>query len=251
MKVSFMMITIDRFNVTPHVWKENIKNAKVDLPSDVELEFLVCDNGSLDKRIKEYFLKEDLHYFRNNAKNEGVGHAFNQLYLRSTGDFIAILGNDIKMPPGWLAKCLDFYKRVPKAGLIGHNWGHSGVPELTVQHGVGAHYLTPHLNRVFGAWFLSKALIEDLGLFDERFGLYGLEDSAMNEKVNRAGYNSFYLPFTRSSHLISDVGENSHYRKMKDRSLAENLQIFLNIVAEWDAGAPLKTPLPEMRDPLI
>jgi glycosyltransferase involved in cell wall biosynthesis len=246
-----MMLTIDRFNITPQVWEENIKNAKIGLPEGIELELLVADNGSKDQRIKDYFLNQKLHYFRNNMKNEGVGHAFNQLYLRSTGQYLAFLGNDIKMPAGWLAKAIEYHQKVPKAGILGWSWGHFGIPPMTEKHGVLAHHLSAPLNRVFGAWFMARSLVEELGLFDERFDKYGMEDSSMNEKVNRAGYNSFYLPHTKSSHLVHDVGEKSEYRKMKDDSLSKNLQIFLDIVKEWDNGAPLKTPLPEPKEPLV
>ena len=105
MKVSILMLTIDRFELTSRVWKHNLAAARYKLDRSIELECLICDNGSRDRRIVDFYRPHSnptIAYHRVNGINEGVGKAFNQLYLRSTGKFIAILGNDIEMPNGWL-----------------------------------------------------------------------------------------------------------------------------------------------------
>lgn len=251
-KVSVMMLTIDRFDVTSKCFEENIKRARQGCP-DAWFEFLVCDNGSKDRRIVNYFYdlgNGQQGYHRINSRNEGVGKAFNQLYLRSQGDILVFMGNDILMPAMWLEQALHYLRVVPNPGIVGFNWGHSGIPPTTSKFGIEAPWLNAQLNRVFGTWVMKRELVEKLGLFHEGYDVYGIEDSDFNERVNRSEHNSLYVPNLLSSHLVNDVGEDSEYRRTKDASLSKNLGIFCERVKAFDSGATLVEPLPTMRDPL-
>lgn len=250
--VSLLMLTIDRYDTTIKTLAANIESARANLPSDISLELLVADNGSTDRRVVTELRDHVLcSYHRDNQSNEGCGKAFNQLYLRSRGQWIVLLGNDIAMPTGWLAESLRYLEKVPKAGLVGIDWGHGGVPPLATKFEINAHWLTPQLDRVFGTTILKRELVEDLGLFSEEFGPYGLEDSDLNNRVNLAGYHSFYLPSPvwKSVHLEHDVGQVSGYRKMKDESLAKNLEIYARRVSEYPTKG-FREPLPEKRGPM-
>lgn len=251
MKVSLMMITIDRFEVTSECWKQIIASAKVKLDPSIQLELLVCDNGSKDPRIVAFMKQQNLHYHRINMHNEGVGKAFNQLLLRSTGKFCAILGNDIEMPNGWLNEAVRMLTLIPNGGLIGFDWGHGHTPPITRRFNIEAHWLDEKLNRVFGSWVFRRSMADTMGLFYEGYGPYGIEDSDVNERANRLGYNSCYLPNMKSRHLVWDSGMQTEYRRQKDESLSRNCTIFGERLKQWDAGTlELNEKLPEMRDPL-
>jgi GT2 family glycosyltransferase len=243
------MLTIDRFEMTSQTMEHNLKNAgKLHT-----LEVLIADNGSKDRRIVNHFAcHPQVTYHRVNSKNEGCGKAFNQLFLRSKGEYICLLGNDIEMPPGWCDEMVKYAHGVPNSGIIGMDWGHSGLPPMDLKFGIHGHWLTKQLNRVFGAWVLRREVIDKVGFFPDHYDVYGLEDSSFNERVNRSGFNSVYVPNThfKSSHLAPDVGENSEYRKMKDASMGRNLAFLHDDVYQWDRGKPLYEPLPQMRDPL-
>lgn len=247
MKVSFLTLTIDRFELTKATWEQNLTNASQGYRDQIEV--LACDNGSTDRRIVDYF-SGIAKYHRVNSRNEGVGKAFNQLFLRSTGDVIAMVGGDLLNPPGWLEAAVNMLYSVQNMGIVGIDWGHSGVPPLTNQHGRKAHWLTPQLNRIFGTCVFHRSLIERLGFFHEGYDVYGIEDSDWNERVNLAGYHSCYLPNMKCRHLVHDVGEQSEYRQMKDRSLSNNLAIFSERAPKFKSGElSLVEPLPPLRDP--
>lgn len=247
--VSLLMLTIDRFEITSKVWRQNIANAQVNLPPTVNFELLVCDNGSTDRRIVDFFAKDDVDYHRVNKRNEGVSHSFNQLFIRSSGDVIVLMGNDIQCDPGWLHEALRYAYGMPNSGIIGIDWGHGGVPPITRKLGVNAHHLNAQMNRVFGTWIMRRRVMDEIGLFHEGYGPYGIEDSDFNERVNRAGFNSLYIPHMRSHHLCNDVGNGTEYRKAKDQSLAKNCAIFNHRLTRFDADG-IREPLPPEREPL-
>lgn len=241
--ISIMMLTIDRFQETKKSLSHNLKELK-------DYELLVADNGSSDKRVIEYIASLKPKYHRINSSNEGVAHAFNQLFLRSSGDYIVLLGNDITLPVGWFAEAKKYIDHVPNCGIVGFDWGHGQIPPISKKFGAIAHYLTPKFNRVFGVWVLHRRVIENVGLFNQSFIGYGLEDSDMNERVNRAGFNSLYLPNMKSHHLCNDAGKTTEYRKMKDNYLKHNLGVFHSLIAQYDQGESIVAPLPIACNPL-
>lgn len=244
--VSCLMLTIDRFEMTSRVWEHNWLHR-----GHPDAEMLVADNGSKDRRIVDFFATRTA-YHRVNRWNEGVAHAFNQLFLRSKGRYICLLGNDIELPPGWLAEMVKYADGVPNSGIIGMDWGHSGLPPLTQQNGIWGHWLTPQLNRVFGVWVMRREVIEKLGFFPEHYDVYGLEDSHFNERVNRSGFKSVYVPAThfKSRHIGTGEHDAGEYREMKNKSMAQNLAFLHEDVARWDRGESLYSPLPEMKESL-
>jgi glycosyltransferase involved in cell wall biosynthesis len=246
--ISLFALTIDRFELSKKTIQTNIDNAEGYAP----MELLVADNGSKDKRIIDWVAHHPLtSYHRVNSRNEGVGHAFNQLYLRSKGEYLCFMGSDLELPKGWLREMLGYVRGVPNAGLVGMDWGHGGIPPLTFQHGSHAHWLTPHLNRIFGSWIMKRSVVEKIGLFAEEFGPYGLEDSDFNERVNRAGFLSLYVPNHnfKCKHLGIGDQDSGPYREMKNQSMAKNLGIFHHRMANYHLKGLIE-PLPEMRDPL-
>ena len=247
--VSCMMLTLDRFEITKTVLEKNLSAAS----RCHEIELLVCDQGSKDRRVVEYISKNPLlKYHRLNSTNEGVARSFNQLYLRSRGQYICLLGNDIECDDWWMDEMIKYSSGVPDSGIIGLSWGHSGLPPLTQRDGIWGHWLTPQLNRVFGVWLMRKEVIDRVGFFPEHYDVYGLEDSNFNERVNRSGFKSVYVPNThfKSKHVGTGEHDAGEYREMKNKSMARNLAFLHEDVAAWDRGKPLYEPLPEMRDPL-
>lgn len=244
--ISLLGLTWDRLEVTKHVFTHNLENAGV--PRE-EMELLVCDNGSTDPKVHEFVETLNPVYHRINSKNEGIGHSLNQLYLRSKGDIIVTFSNDIELPNGWAMIAKEYLAAVPNCGIAGFDWGHDSLPAITTQFGVKAHWLNPTLNRVFGTWILKRKVIEEIGFFCEDYGPYGIEDTDFNERVNLAGFHSFYMPGVISNHLVNDVGQDTEYRKMKDVSLHANCAVFNARAPKWHTDG-IREPLPPNRDPL-
>lgn len=246
--VSIFALTWERYDISQATFTMNLTNIMKAAP----YELLVCDQGSKDRRVVDFVSRiPNLVYHRKNSRNEGVGKSFNQLFLRSRGEYLCFMGSDLQLPPGWLQEMLGYARGVPDSGMVGMDWGHSGMPPLTFQNGSHAHWLTPSLDRVFGVWIMRRAVVEKIGLFHEGFDVYGLEDSDFNARVNLAGFKSLYVPNTywKCKHVGTGTQDSGEYRDMKNKSMAKNLPIF------WDRynnryPNGLKEPLPELREPL-
>lgn len=250
LKVSLLMLTMNRYELTSKTYLHNLAAARKNLDPNIQVETLICDNGSSDKRIVDFFKnRPEVSYHRINSQNEGVGRSFNQLYLRAWGDFIVLMGNDIEMPEGWLAEGIAYAEKVPNSGIIGWDWGHGGVPPVSRKMGYVAHWLNETQDKVFGAWLMRSIVVKTIGFFHDRFFPYGLEDSDFNNRVNLAGFNSLYVPNMKSTHLGGDVGDGTEYRAMKDKSLGDNLKILSDQIANYDIRGIVE-PLPERKDPI-
>lgn len=238
------MLTWDRFNETKQVLETNLSNLGLK-----DFELLICDQGSSDPRVIELIESYKPNYFRKNSKNEGVGKSLNQLFLRSSGDYIAFLANDILMPNVWAARAISALMKVPNAGLCGFDWGHSCTPPLSWKLGLEAHWLTPVLNRVFGCCVFKRKVVQEIGFFHEGYDVYGIEDSDFNERVNLAGFNSFYLSNARSNHIGVGASDAGEYRAMKDRSLAFNVGLFGERLKNFHLTGIVEPPC-DWRDPI-
>lgn len=246
MKISFMMLTLDRNDLTQQCFKDNMTHAGSKYWPDIEI--LIADNGSKDKRIVDWG-KSIATYHRANSINAGVAHEFCQLYLRAKGDIIVLLGNDLVNAPGWLEKGIEYAYAIPNSGIIGYDWQHGSTPPVSVKNGIRAHWLTPVLNRVFGTWVIRRRVIEEIGFFHEDFKVYSLEDSNFNDRVNLAGFNSCYLPDIKSVHKGTGHHDSGEYREMKNKAMAHNADVYGRLAAEYQSKG-IRYPLPPMKDPL-
>ena len=127
------MITWERFEVTRRTLETNLSRMTL---FNNNFETLICDQGSKDERIIKYIAERSPRYHRKNTMNEGVAHAFNQLFLRSQGEFICMMGNDIILPENWDKIAIEYINKVPNTGLVGFDWGHGGMPQITKKHSV-------------------------------------------------------------------------------------------------------------------
>jgi len=215
-KVSICLLTIDRFQMTKYCVNNAIENAGIDL-SDIEL--LVLDNGSTDKRTIEYGKKVSTKHV-SLPKNIGVASGYNILFKMATGDYICTIGNDIYLQKNWLKDLLYYAESIKKSGVSGiHCLLDKGI--FNKKYGV---YM-PSNGMIYSTTFFSKKLLNEIGGFDERLSGYGCEDSQFAWRSMMSGYNNYYIPNHSSTHLGEDFNTTSEYRKSKDENLKKNTEI--------------------------
>ena len=245
MKVSILLLTMDRYEYTVKTLEHNFSNHGY----DDEIELLWCDNGSKDKRVIEYVSKHPLlTYKRLNSVNEGVAKALNQLIIRANGEFLFFMANDILNDPNWLKECISIVKALPNVGLIGLQC--TLPPEtLTTVNGVSAHFasLTPGTCAIFGPTGFTKEAIIDVGGYSEEYSLYGIEDSCLNWRMHFSGRHLLYLPGIKSNHIGHDEAK-SEYRIFKNEQLEIAHQVAAKTMGLYNKDN-YRVKLAEPRDP--
>jgi GT2 family glycosyltransferase len=211
--VSILYLTIDRYPSCIENLKRNLANCGV--PRET-IEVLWCDNGSQDKRVVEEMTKI-ADYAHVNKENCGISRMLNQLIIRSTGQCIFQLGNDYEMPDNWLKSAIEFATNNQNVGMVGIAWCPDHVTEGPQPYG----------KPMFGPKLKTRALLDEVGAFDEMLSPYGLEDSDYHQRAVLAGFNNYYLPNIFCKHLGGDVGEKTAYRQMKDMAIRFNGPYFV------------------------
>jgi GT2 family glycosyltransferase len=211
MRVSVLYLTINRYPSCINNLKNNLN--KCGLPPE-EYEILWCDNGSTQPEvITGMSAMNRLAYAHVNKENCGISRMLNQLILRSHTEYVMQLGNDYDMPDKWLKALVDKAASTPGTGMIGIAWSHDHVHPSGVQ---------PIENPLFGCKLKTRAMLDEVGAFDEKLHCYGLEDSDYHIRSVLAGFKNYYLPGYISKHLGGDTNVVPEYRQMKDMCLRMN-----------------------------
>ena len=165
----------------------------------------------------------------NNQENFGFARAVNQGITLALADeavtHVMLINNDLQLTYGTLQELLQTYIKHPSAGIVSPVLKHSGS-----LYDWGGKYnrftaLVKHTNwenrpktilsvdHVAGAAMLiSRALVDSIGLFDERFFLY-YEDLDYCMRAKKAGFTSHINPQIVAEHAVS-AGSNAFRRTL-------------------------------------
>lgn len=194
-------------------------------------EIWVVDNNSRDDSVamvKERFPEVQL---ITNSDNPGFSKANNQAIRRASGKYILLLNPDTIVGEDTFQACFQFMEAHPKAGALGVRMldgsgqflpeSKRGFPKPFVAFckAFGLSRLFPQ-SRLFNRYhlgFLSekethrvdvlagafmwmrKSALEEVGLLDEAFFMYG-EDIDLSYRFVKGGYQNYYLPETAIIH---------------------------------------------------
>ena len=187
--------------------------------------------------------------------NAGFGAAINEGFRRSQAPFLAALNDDATAHPGWLealvaaiepradvGMCasqvrLAAERRLDSAGMLisgdgsGKQRGHLDPPEAFSR---SEEVLFPSGS----AALYRRAMLEEIGLFDEDFFLYS-EDVDLGLRARWAGWKCLYVPEAVVEHQYSrSAGRASPLKAY----YIERNRLFL-ILKNFPAGLLLRSPL--------
>lgn len=154
-----------------------------------------------------------------NQQNVGFGAAVNQAFRESTSRYLAVLNDDTIAHPDWLAALVHTMEMNPELGMCASQVRLAGDGRLdstgmllcpdgsSKQRGhlqSPAEYACP--DEVFfpscSAATFRRAMLEDIGLFDETFFLY-CEDTDLGLRARWAGWKCMYVPEAIVDHHYS------------------------------------------------
>jgi GT2 family glycosyltransferase len=192
---------------------------------------VVVDNGSRDG--SSIYLAE--HWPGVNvvalSDNVGVAAALNRGIAAASGEYVALLNNDLELEPTWLAEMVagierhtaaatvacklrsySDHRRLDGAGdvltraMVAYRRGHGDVDRG--QYDSEEEIFAP----TAGAALYRASALADVGGFDESFFAY-LEDVDWGLRARLAGYESWYLPTAVAYHMggATTGGERSAF----------------------------------------
>jgi GT2 family glycosyltransferase len=206
-------------------------------------EVILVDNASRDDSI-EYIKREFPQVILiSNLSNVGFAKANNQAMQLAQGRYVLLLNSDTLILPDTLDIMLDFMDKHPKVGAAGCKLVLQDgtldkackrgfpTPSASFYYAFGISKLFPRNPRynqyqlgyldpdkaypvdcLVGAFmFVRRAAIDQVGMLDEDFFMYG-EDIDWCYRIKQAGWENYYYPKTQILHL---KGASSRRRPVK------------------------------------
>lgn len=167
-------------------------------------ELIVVDNGSTDGTVPWLRRQTDVRLIEN-PENRGFPAAVNQGLQSAGGRQMVLLNNDTLVTTGWLRRMLEACRQDSRIGLVGPCSNNvSGPQQIAVSYrhlsdmdgfawdwGQAQGGNLQDVDRLVGFCLLiQRELLQDVGLFDERFGIGCYEDDDYCLRARNAGYRA-------------------------------------------------------------
>jgi len=195
---SIIIVTHNQLGYT----KECVESIR--LRTDEPYELIFVDNGSTDG-TPEYLASLADAQLIENTNNRGFPAAVNQGIARARGEQILLLNNDTVVSTGWLDRMLRALRSDPRIGLVGPSSnsvsGSQMIPvnyfDMSSMDGFAWDWGKLHAgrreetDRLIGFCLLVKrAVIDEIGVLDEQFGIGCFEDDDFCIRAIRAGWRA-------------------------------------------------------------
>lgn len=198
---------------------------------NIEVETFVVDNNSIDNSVE--MVKEQFPHVKliENSENMGFAYACNQAIRQSAGKYVLLLNPDTVISDDSLTLCHKFMDNNLNIGALGVKMidGKGNfLPESkrSLPNAKSSFYKIFGLSALFpkskkfgqyqlryldeneihdievlsGAYmFMRKSVLDEVGLLDENFFMYG-EDIDLSYRIVKAGYKNVYFPKTTIIH---------------------------------------------------
>ncbi|MCG7410881.1 glycosyltransferase family 2 protein [Paenibacillus sp. ACRRX] len=199
MKTSIIILTRNQFHLTV-LCLESIRKY-----TPQPYEIIVVDNGSTDLTTTYLKIQLDITLICN-EDNAGFAAGCNQGLAAATGDNILFLNNDTVVTPHWLTSMLEVLYSSPDIGMVGpltnYSSGHQIIPvtytdlldlnQFAHEHAARYQGSTTEVRRLIGFCMLvRRKVLDEVGGFDELYGLGNFEDDDLCLRVAHAGYRLF------------------------------------------------------------
>lgn len=199
----------------------------------IEGEVFVVDNHSDDDSVETVRTQYPWVRLIENQENMGFSRANNIAIREARGEYVLLLNPDTIVEEATLREVLRFMDEHLKAGGAGvmmHNADGSLAPEsrralptpwvsCLKMLGFTKRYYMSHLpwdqpgriEVISGAFcFLRKKALDEVGLLDEDFFMYG-EDIDLSYRLLKGGWENWYLPYP-ITHFKGKSTQKSDYR---------------------------------------
>jgi hypothetical protein len=217
-----------------------------------DLELIVVDNASSDGSrdwLAGYGTAHPEVKVILNERNLGFSAGNNVGLRQATGAWLVLLNNDTQVTDGWVFDLLRHARRDPTIGLIGpvtNNIGNEAKLEISYDGAAEMHRRARDHTRwrrhvhfelgtlAFFCVMFSRAVLEQVGLLDEAFGVGMFEDDDYCNRVRAAGYRIVCAEDVFIHHELS-ASLSQLGQERRQRLFEENRRIYER---KWGAWIP-------------
>jgi GT2 family glycosyltransferase/glycosyltransferase involved in cell wall biosynthesis/Tfp pilus assembly protein PilF len=207
------------------------------------LEIIVVDNASTDEtreKLRELEPRDKRVQVILNDTNLGVAAGYNVGLRAARGDYVILLNNDTYVTRGWVRDLIRPMQLDPQIGLTGPLTNDIGNEQrVKIAYGtmeemqlVARRFVRARLRRTLEvgnlAFFcvaISRAVLEDVGLLDEVYGLGYYEDDDYCRRAAQANYKLVIVDdvFVHHYHSVSfdALGEKAAEQMARNRVIFE------------------------------
>ena len=216
MKVSIVIPVLNKLHFTKQCLADIFSTAYDDL------EIIVIDNGSSDG-TNEFIRNLSKITLISNEENLGCAKSWNQGVRRSSGDWIVILNNDVRLPSNWLINLINKAKQESidvlspgiREGVLNYDF-ECYAENYMSRMGKAYRNWTPN-----GACFaVSKSVFKNVGFFDENFEIGQYEDAdffrrckSAKLKMGNSGCSFIHHFGSTTQNIITNNGSANYAKK--------------------------------------
>lgn len=194
-KAGIVIPVWNNLQLTVNCWTSIRKNTKV--PFDL----VIVDNGSTEP--VSFDAEQNNFRVIRNERNLGFAAAVNQGLRALWSEYVVVLNNDCIVTPGWLERMIAHIEEDPSIGVVAPRTNYASTAQrIAAEYGdePGLYKFSDRLykknrgrreemNKVVGmCMVMPRKVVEEVGLFDERFGIGNFEDDDYCLRIRMAGY---------------------------------------------------------------
>lgn len=222
MKLSVIVVNHNQCGLLRHAL-----TSLVDAGKHIDYELFVFDNASTDRSLNMIETEFSQFHIIANQKNIGYSKAYNEVINLTTGQYILLVNPDIKTSKKTLEHAIEFMDIHADLGGLGvrminpqgkflpeSNRGLTqawitffkltGLSKFFAKSRIDdrnrkdwvEEFQTSEVDFINGDFMLlRRSVLNETGLFDERFVMYG-HDIDLSYRIKLAGYKNYYFPKT-------------------------------------------------------
>jgi GT2 family glycosyltransferase len=225
LSTSIIVLTYNNLAINKRFYK-----AITDNTSNYEL--IVVDNGSSDGTIEYFKSKKNIKLIEN-GKNLGVIKARNIGMQASAHDYIVCLDNDQIVRKNWLS---ELHKEMEMGNdFVGvEAWELRNYSPVIMHSRKTSNIKIDYVGA--GGCLMKRSVLEDIGLYDERFGMAYYEDVDICFRAKKAGYKVGWCDKKIINHLQHQTLIHGQGDFKYGDELANSHRVFVNKVGRVDKG---------------